>query len=321
MSIHSGVVLDVASLAEQDLDLSGLMDSLEDWDVHPATSRAQTLDRIQGKQVAVTNKVVIDAEMMRACPELKLICITATGTNNVDLVAAKELGITVSNVVAYATDSVVQHVFAMMLSHFCSLPQYSDGVRSGDWSRSEQFCLLDYPVLELRGQVLGIIGYGELGRALAKVAEAFGMKVLIAEREGAGELREGRIWLDDLLLQADVISLHVPLADNTENLIDSRRLGLMKESALLINTARGAVVDNKALAEALRKGEIGGAALDVLDQEPPPEDHVLLAGDIPNLLLTPHSAWAGRGARQNVVNETLANIRAFIAGESRNRVA
>lgn len=318
--MQSGVILDLASLAETDLKLDNLLAALPDWQTFSASTLEQAEQRIRGKQVVVTNKVPITEKMMRENPGLKLVCVTATGTNNIDLEVAQKYGVAVSNVVAYATDSVVQHVFAMMLSHFTSMPTYTQAVKNGEWSQAEQFCLLDYPVLELRNMTLGIIGFGELGQGVAKIAEAFGMQVLVAQREG-GEAQEGRLPIDELLPQVDVLSLHVPLADNTHHLLDERRLRLMKPSALVINTARGAVIDNAALAKVLREGVLGGAALDVLDQEPPPLDHVLLQPDIPNLTITPHSAWAGRQARQNVVDETLRNIQAFIAGESRNRVA
>jgi glycerate dehydrogenase len=318
--MRKGVVLDVASLAETDLDLSGLQATLPEWQLYPATSSEDCAERIADADVVVTNKVVLDARLLANAKQLKFIAITATGTNNVDLVAAAKQGIVVSNVTAYATDSVAQHVMALMLAHFTRLMDYHNAVKRGDWSRSPQFCLLDYPVRELHGMTLGIVGYGELGQGVATLAKAFGMKVLIAQREGAGA-QDGRVPLDDLLAQADVVTLHVPLADNTQHLINTRRLQLMKKAALLINTARGAVVDNQALADALRDGVIGGAAIDVLDTEPPPLDHPLLADDIPNLILTPHTAWAGRQARQNVVDQTAENIRAFIAGKPRNQVS
>ena len=315
-----GVFLDLASLAEQDLDLSAFAAVLDDWHTFPATAPDQRLEHIGDAEVVVLNKVVLDDEILRAAPNLRLVCITATGYNNVAIDTAQELGIVVSNVVAYATDSVAQHVFALMLAHHTRLFDYTAAVKRGDWSNSPQFCLLDYPVRELRGMTLGIIGYGELGHGVARIAEAFGMRVMVSQRPG-GEPREGRHPLDQVLRESDVITLHVPLLENTHHLIDERALQLMKPTALLINTARGAVVDNQALADALRAGEIGGAGIDVLDVEPPPLDHPLLADDIPNLIVTPHSAWAGRQARQNVVNETVANIQAFIAGEPRNRVA
>jgi len=318
--LNEGVFLDLASLAETDLDLSALRAVLPRWRMYPATPPDRRLERLRGAAVAVVNKVVLDEAALSSAPELKLICITATGTNNIDLQAASRLGIVVSNVTAYATDSVAQHVIMVMLAHHTRLLDYHAAVRRGDWSRSEQFCLMDYPVRELRGMTLGIVGYGELGRGVAKLAKAFGMQVLVAQRPGGSPVA-GRVPLDQLLARADVVSLHVPLADNTWHLIDTRRLALMQPHALLINTARGAVVDNAALAQALRDGVIGGAAVDVLDTEPPPIDHPLLAADLPNLILTPHTAWAGRGARQSVVDQTVANIEGFLAGRPRNRVA
>jgi len=313
------VFLDVASLAEQDLDLSAFAGLVDDWQTHAATAPEQRLANIGDAEIVVTNKVVLDDAVLRAAPNLKLICLTATGYNNIAIDTAKALGIAVSNISGYATDSVVQHVFALMLAHQTRLFDYAAAVKRGDWSDSPQFCLLDYPVRELRGMTLGIVGYGELGRGVARIAEAFGMQVLVSQRPG-GAPQEGRVDLDEVLHRADVITLHVPLLGNTHHLIDARALSLMKPDALLINTARGAVIDNAALADALRRGEIGGAALDVLDVEPPPRDHVLLANDIPNLIVTPHSAWAGRQARQNAVDETVVNIRAFLGGEARNRL-
>ncbi len=317
--MSSGVFLDLASLHASDLDLSGLRGLLDDWREYPATRAEHRLQHIGGAEVVVTNKVVLDAGVLRAASRLRLVCLTATGTNNVDLEAAAGRGITVCNVRAYATDSVAQHVMALILAHHTRLLQYDAAVKRGDWSRSSQFCLLDYPVRELSGMTLGVVGYGELGRAVARLAGAFGMRVRVAQRPG-GPARADRVPLDTLLREVDVLSLHVPLADNTRGLIDARRLALMQPHALLVNTARGAVVDNAALAEALRAGRLGGAALDVLDQEPPPLDHPLLAPDLPNLILTPHTAWAGRQARQNVVDQTVANIRAWLAGRPRNRV-
>jgi len=318
-NMHKGVFLDLASLAEADLDLAELRAVLPQWQMHAATAPEQRAERIADADVLVVNKVVLDEPLLRAASKLKLICITATGTNNIDLHTAAELGIVVSNVTAYATDSVAQHVMAVMLAHHTRLLDYHAAVKRGDWSRSPQFCLLDYPVRELRDMTLGIVGYGELGHGVEKLARAFGMHILLAQRPG-GEARAGRVPLDELLQRADVVTLHVPLAENTRNLIDARALSLMQPHALLINTARGPVVDNRALADALRQGVIGGAALDVLDVEPPPLDHPLLADDIPNLILTPHTAWAGRQARQNVVDQTVANIQAWQRGAPRNQV-
>ncbi len=268
----------------------------------------------------ISNKVLIDRSLMAACTRLKLICIAATGTNNVDLEAAAELGIAVTNVTAYGTPSVVQHVFSLILSLATRQPQYREAVARGDWQRASQFCLLDYPIWELSGKHLGILGYGELGRAVARVAQAFGMQVLVAQRPG-GPPQAGRIPLEDLLPRVDVLSLHVPLAQNTRNLIGARELSLMQPHALLINTARGGIVDEAALADALIGGRLGGAGVDVLSKEPPSDGNPLLNPQLPNLILTPHIAWASLESRQRLVNEIEANIRAYLAGESRNRVA
>ncbi len=314
-----GVFLDLASLAEQDLDLSAFEPLFDDWRTYPLTMPEERIARIGDADVVVTNKVVLDEEVLTAAANLKLICLTATGYNNVAIDAARERGIVVSNAVAYATDSVAQHVFALILAHHTRLLDYTAAVRRGDWSRSSQFGLLDYPVRELRGMTLGIVGYGELGRGVRHLAEAFGMRVIVSARPG-GPTDHGRVPFEQVLREADVLTLHLPLLDSTYHLVDAQALALMKPSALLINTARGAVVDNAALAEALRQGEIGGAGIDVLDVEPPPLDHPLLAADIPNLIVTPHSAWAGRQARQNVVDETVSNISAFLDGSPRNRV-
>jgi glycerate dehydrogenase len=313
------VFLDLATLAADDLDLAALAATVDDWQPFQTTRPDERLAHVGDADVVITNKVVIDEQLLESAPKLKLICLTATGYNNVALDAARARGIAVCNVTAYATDSVVQHVFALMLAHFTRLFDYTAAVKRGDWSDSPRFCLLDYPVRELRGMTLGIVGYGELGRGVERIAEAFGMRVLVSQRPG-GEAKVGRVAFDDVLEQADVLTLHVPLLDNTRHLIDASALAKMKPTALLINTARGEVVDNRALADALRNGVIGGAAVDVLDVEPPPMTHPLLADDVPNLIVTPHSAWAGHRARQNVVDETVANIGAFQRGERRNRL-
>ena len=214
--MQKGVFLDLASLAPEDLDLSALQACLPDWDLHEKTRPEERLERMKGAQVVVSNKVVLDGELLRQLPDLKLICVAATGTNNIDLKTASEMGIVVSNVRAYGTDSVAQHVIGVMLAHFTSLFKYTEAVKRGDWSKSDQFCLLEYPVRELRGMTIGIVGYGELGQGVARLAEAFGMQVLIAQRPG-GEPQAGRVALDELLPQVDVLSLHVPLTDDTKH--------------------------------------------------------------------------------------------------------
>jgi glycerate dehydrogenase len=314
------VFLDLATVARGDLDLTRLAAACARWSFHDYTRPGETAVRLAGAQVAVTNKVPLDRAALASAPRLRLVCLTATGTNNVDLDAARALDIAVTNVTGYATAAVVQHVFALILAHATRLLDYRAAVASGAWSASPQFCLLDFPIVELAGKTLGIVGYGELGRGVARVARAFDMEVLIAQRPGAPPT-EGRLPLAELLPRVDVLSLHCPLADNTRGLIGAAELALMRPNALLVNTARGGLVDGEALARALRQRIIGGAALDVLSVEPPPPDHPLLAPDIPNLILTPHTAWASREARQRVLDEVARNIASFAAGERRNRVA
>lgn len=315
-----GVFLDRASLGEEGLDYSRLEQVLPDWRFHPNTRPDQLADRLREAQVAVSNKVALDAAALEGAPDLKLICISATGTNHVDLEAAHRLKVAVCNVPAYSTPSVAQLVFAMILTLYTRLPDYRRAVAEGRWARSELFCLLDYPIHELAGKVLGIVGYGALGRAVARVAEAFDMQVLVAARPGH-PAQGDRLPLEALLPRADVLTLHCPLTPETRGLVGARELALMKPGAVLINTARGGLVDEAALARALRKGALGGAGVDVLTGEPPAAGNPLLAPDIPNLIVTPHIAWASLEARQRLIGEVAENIRAFAAGERRNRVA
>ena len=315
-----GVFLDEASLGRDDLDYAPLRASLPAWRFHSETTPRELAGRIADAEVLVVNKVVLNEEALAAAPRLRLICVAATGSDNVDLAAAARRGITVCNVRGYATASVSQHVFALMLSLMRNLPRYQEAVAAGRWQESRHFCLLDFPIVELTGKVLGIVGYGELGRAVARLAGAFGMEVLIAARPGSAP-SSGRLALQDLLPRVDVLTLHCPLADNTRGLVGARELALMKADAILINTARGGLVDEQALAAALRAGCLGGAGLDVLSMEPPVGDHPLLAGDVPGLIVTPHVAWASREARQRLVHEMAENIRAWRAGQPRNRLS
>jgi glycerate dehydrogenase len=219
----------------------------------------------------------------------------------------------------YATPSVVQHVFSLILALTTHLREYQHLIQTNRWQRSEQFCLLDYPIREIYGKTLGIIGFGELGQGVAKVAEGFGMQVLVSQRPGS-PLRRGRTPFDELLARSDILSLHCPLTDNTRNLIGKQELTLMRPSALLINTARGGIIDETALAEALRRGEIAGAGIDVLSHEPPSQGSPLLESNIPNLIVTPHIAWASQESRQRLIEEIARNIQAFINGQTPNRV-
>jgi len=314
------VLLDLASIDRGDIDLSPLRSMCERWEIYDRTAPDETARRIAGADLVVSNKVVLDWGLLESAAALKLVCVAATGTNNVDLAAARELGIAVTNVRGYATPAVVQHVFALMLAHATRLVEYRQAVLDGAWGRSDQFCLLDFPIRELSGRVLGILGYGELGRAVAHVAAAFGMDVLVAQRPG-GAPQPDRLPLAELLPRVDVLTLHCPLAENTRNLIGAGELALMKPDALLINTARGGIVDEEAVAEALRAGVIGGAAVDVLTVEPPRDGNPLLDPSIPNLIVTPHVAWASRECRQRLMQEVAENIRAFAEGRERNRVA
>lgn len=315
-----GVFLDRDTVDAGDMDLSPLDDVLPEWDHYGHTAPDLVLERIQGAEVVVTNKVVLDGETLAECADLELVCVAATGTNNVDLDAARNLGITVCNATDYATPSVVQHVYALVLALATHLPEYRDAVRAGRWSAGRHFTMLDWPVRELAGRTLGIVGYGTLGRAVAEVGRAFGLEVIIARRN-TGDEREGRVPLDTLLREADIVSLHCPLTPATEGLIGDRRLRLMKPDALLINTARGGIVDEAALADALRDRRLAGAGVDVLPEEPPPPDHPLLATDIPNLIVTPHTAWTTRESRQRLVNQLADNIRAWQDGRPRNVVS
>jgi glycerate dehydrogenase len=320
MTLRQGAFLDFDSVHPADLDLSALEAALPAWRLYPSSTPDQLGERLAGLEVVVSNKVVLGRELLAAADRLRLVCVAATGTNNVDLVAARELGIAVANVTGYATPAVTQHVFALLLALTTRLDEHRRAACDGSWSRSPYFCVLDFPFRELAGKTMGIVGYGELGRAVARVAEAFGMQVLVAQRPG-GAAQADRVPLDALLRRADVVSLHVPLADNTRDLIGERELALMKPDAVLINTARGGIVDERALLAALRAGRLGGAGIDVLAVEPPPPGQPLLQAELPNLIVTPHVAWASRAARQRMLDEVAANILAYARGERRNRVA
>lgn len=312
-SIEQGVLLDLDSLDKQDLDLAPLTATLPRWRLYRHTPPEAVIPRLRGAQVAVLNKVVLDAATLARLPDLRLVCVTATGVDNVDVAAARARGVTVCNARDYATASVVQHWLALLLTLVRRLDEHRARVRDGGWSASPHFCVLDRPIAELGELTLGLVGHGTLGRAVADQARALGMRVWVAERPGR-PVRPGRVPWETVLGEVDVLSLHCPLTPETRHLVDAEALRRMRRGALLINTARGALVDPTALADALRRGHLGGAALDVLDREPPPPDHPLLAPDLPGLVLTPHVAWASRRARQRLVEQTAENVRAFLAG-------
>ncbi len=310
-----GVFLDRDSLDCGDLDFSDLDRILPHLDYYAATPPEQVAARIAEAEVVISNKVVLDAVTLKQAHRLRLLCIAATGVNNVDLEAAAQAGVTVCNCRGYATPAVVQHVFALLLALCVRLPEYRQAVHDGRWQQASQFCLLDYPIRELADKTLGIVGYGELGRSVARVAEAFGMRVLLAQRPGAAEPEEGRVPLPILLPRVDVLSLHCPLIPETRGLIGPWELALMRRDAILINTARGGLVDEALLADALRKGALGGAGVDVLSLEPPTAGNPLLAPDIPNLIVTPHSAWGSRESRQRLIGQLAENIQGYLDGE------
>ena len=303
-----GVFLDTLTMKLEELDTSALEGILDHWDYFETTAPEETAERIKDADVVITNKVVLDRALIDGAPNLKLICVCATGTNNIDLDAASQKNIPVMNVAGYTGSSLAQHTVALILALATRWHQYSDDVGKGRWTQSPIFCRLDYPVMELAGKNLGIIGYGDLGQKVARLGEALGMHILIAD-SFTGEKKAGRVPLELLLSEADVISLHCPLTDETDTLVDEQFLGAMKNSAFLVNTARGGLVDENALVAALKNGDIGGAALDVLSVEPPPATHPLLADDIPNLIITPHNAWISRESRQRLLDGVVNNIR------------
>ena len=314
------VFLDYATVSAGDLDPQSLQRAMPQLVLHDYSLDADIIERLQGCAIVLTNKLRITAEVMAATPGLRLIALCATGTNNVDLNAAKARGIAVCNIRDYCTPSVAQHVLGVILALTHRLRDYSRLATDGSWAASPQFTLLSFPIRELRGRSLGIVGWGVLGQAVARICEtALGMKVLVANRLGAAAT-PGRLDLPDLLSQADVLSLHCPLTPATSGMIGAAQLALMKRDALLVNTARGALIDVQALADALRAGSIGGAAIDVLPQEPPIAGSPLFAADLPNLIVTPHTAWAARESRQRSLDEMAANVVDFLAGGSRGRV-
>jgi glycerate dehydrogenase len=313
------VFLDFGTVSNGDLDTASLERVVPGLVIHQQTSNAQVAERIAGFEVVFANKAIVNRAAIAAATRLRLIALTATGVDNVDVAAARESGVAVCNLVDYCTQSVVQHVFAMLLALTHRLREYDSLVRAGGWERAGQFSTFPFAIRELRGRVFGIVGYGTLGRAIGRTAAAFGMQVEVANRPGGPRL-DGRVELDELLPRADVLSLHCPLTDATRGLIGAARLARLKPDAVLINTARGALVDAAALAQALKAGRLGGAGIDVLEREPPPPGHPLLDPDIPNLILTPHVAWAAREARQRCLDELALNVAAFSQGRERNRV-
>jgi glycerate dehydrogenase len=320
--------LDFDSLGPADIDASALLATLPDIALYPFSTDADIDGRAAGCEVLLVNKVRLDRARLESMPALRLVCLAATGTDNVDLGAARERGIAVCNIRNYATASVVQHVFGLLLALTLRLPEYRELLGRGAWERSAHFCLLDFPSRELAGRTLAIVGYGHLGRAVGAVGHALGMRVIAGRSlRPPGEATftpatpdVDRLALPQLLAAADVISLHCPLTAGTRHLVNRESLGWMRRDAVLINTARGDLVDYPALLTALQLGMLGGAGIDVLPEEPPAAGHPLLDARLPNLIVTPHIAWAARESRQRALDEVVANVRDFFAGGQRNRV-
>jgi glycerate dehydrogenase len=313
------VFLDYETVSSGDLDTASLEQAAPEIRFHPLTSEAELAERITDARIVLINKIKLTREHFERARKLELIVVAGTGTDGVDLAAAEERGIAVCNVRGYCTSSVVQHAWALILSLTQHIREYGRLATDGSWVENEKYAVLGFPIRELSGRVLGIVGWGTLGRGVAAVGAAFGMRPIICNRPGAPP-ESGRVSLDELLATADIVSLHCPSTPATRGIIGAPQLGLMKPDAILINTARGALVDGAALAAALRSGRLAGAGIDVLPEEPPTHGDPLLAPDIPNLIVTPHVAWAAREARQRCIDEMAANIVDFLRGGRRGRV-
>ena len=314
---HKIIFLDRQSLSAHLRTLS----FVHEWIDFDQTQPGEVVARIRDASMVVTNKVKLPGDVLTQVPSVKMIAIAATGTDNVDLVYCREHGIVVSNIRNYAVHTVPEHVFMLMLALRRNLLPWRQDLQHGLWQQTEQFCLFTQPINDLHGSTLGIVGGGVLGQAVAQLARAFGMCVLLAEHKGAASVRSGYAAFDSVLRDADVISLHAPLGEATRHLITEREFNLMKRTALLINTARGGLVDEAALEVALKTGRIGGAGFDVLSAEPPRAGNRLLDLNLPNFILTPHVAWGSREAMQILADQLVDNIEAFVAGSPRNRVA
>lgn len=313
-------ILDASTLGE-DIDLTIFKD-FGYLEVYPVTSFEERIEKVRDKNIIITNKVIIDKEVMDNAPNLKLICVAATGYNNIDVEYAKQKGIAVTNVAGYSTDSVVQHTFAMLFYLLEHLRYYDDYVKSGEYSKSPIFTNLSRPFHEIKGKTWGIIGLGTIGKAVGRVAKAFGCNVIYYSTSGSNIDPEfEKHQLDTLLSISDVVSIHAPLNQNTINLITYDKLKLMKRTAILLNLGRGRIVNEEDLAKALDENIIMAAGLDVLEKEPIEKDNPLLKiKNKEKLLITPHIAWTSIEARQRLVNEIYLNIKAFLQGKQRNRV-
>ena len=310
------VVLDRDTLVNRpfDFDFPHTLSSYGTTEAH------ETLERIRGADIVITNKVVISAQVFAENPQLKLVAVTATGVNNVDVEAAKQNGTAVCNIRAYGNESVAEHAFMMMITLMRNLPAYQRDVAAGLWENSPFFCHLGAPMRDLNGKTLAIFGRGNIGKTLATYAQAFKMNVVFAEHKNAQSVRDGYVSFDEAIRSADVVSLNCPLTPQTANMIGEAELQQMKPRAILINCGRGGLVDEAALVAALKYGQIGGAGFDVLTQEPPRDGNPLLKARLPNLIVTPHIAWASQEAANRLFDILLDNINRFVAGNPQNLV-
>lgn len=303
------------------LDPTPLFERLPGLEIFDTTDPGQVAERIRDAEIVLANKTLLDADALSNAKKLRFIGLAATGADNVDFAAAAAADITVTNIRAYCTQSVVEHVFGCLLTLTHNLHRYTADVRAGEWQKAGSFCLLNHPIRELSAMTIGIVGYGVLGRAVSKTAQVFGMQPLIARRRGAAAVGgDGRIDFNEMLAQSDVITLHCPLDASTQHMIGASELAAMKPHSILINAARGGLVDSNALVQALEDGPMAAAAMDVLSEEPPVNGDPLLDYRGDNLILTPHIAWATYEARQNAIGELAANVEAFLAGTERNRL-
>ncbi|KJY82077.1 glycerate dehydrogenase [Vibrio galatheae] len=320
MSLPTIVFLDRATIPTQ-IELPHLPFEHQ-WVEYDLTAPGEVIDRLQSADIVITNKVLLDRSVLMQLPNLKMIAVAATGYNNVDIEACREFGIAVSNVRGYATQSVPEHVIAMMFALKRNLKGYHNDIAAGEWQRNKQFCFFTHPISDTAGSTMGIVGSGALGQATANLAKALGMHVLFAERKGATQCRDGYLPFEQVLAMSDVISLHCPLNEQTKHLIGRKELSLMKPSSIVINTGRGGLVDEEALIDALKDGVIRGAGFDVFTDEPADESNSLIANmHLPNLLLTPHIAWGSDSSIQKLADILIDNIVAFVEGREQNRVA
>jgi glycerate dehydrogenase len=308
------VFLDRETLGEG-IDLSGLI-SLGEYREYPLTSKDEVFDRVREAEIIITNKVYFGKQQLDAAPKLKLICLSATGYNNVDLEEAKKRGIIVANVKDYSTESVAQTVFAYIFAFENRVKDYDDEVKTGTWARSPYFTFYKYDFEELRTKTIGIIGYGNIGKRVSEIAKAFGMKVMIAKSNPNKNYNdENRKNINEVLEKSDIITVHTPLNDSTKGLISRKELNIMKKNSIIINTARGGIVDEEALYEALLKKDIKGAACDVLTEEPPKSGNKLM--NLDNIIITPHVAWASIQSRQTLVEGIVKNIEKYLQGKGK----